>query len=40
MRYIILGTAGHIVHGKSSLIKALTGTRIKAVRESETGRWK
>ncbi len=25
MRYIILGTAGHIDHGKSALIKALTG---------------
>lgn len=25
MRYIILGTAGHIDHGKSSLVKALTG---------------
>jgi len=24
-RYIILGTAGHIDHGKSSLVKALTG---------------
>jgi selenocysteine-specific elongation factor len=25
MKYIILGTAGHIDHGKSSLVKALTG---------------
>ena len=25
-RYLILGTAGHIDHGKTSLIKALTGT--------------
>ena len=25
MRHIILGTAGHIDHGKSSLVKALTG---------------
>jgi selenocysteine-specific elongation factor len=25
MRYVILGTAGHIDHGKSSLVKALTG---------------
>ncbi|MEW6214504.1 MAG: selenocysteine-specific translation elongation factor [Nitrospirota bacterium] len=25
MRYIILGTAGHIDHGKSALVKALTG---------------
>jgi selenocysteine-specific elongation factor len=40
MRYIILGTAGHIDHGKSSLVKALTGNRIKTVRESEMERWK
>jgi selenocysteine-specific elongation factor len=40
MRYIILGTAGHIDHGKSSLVKALTGKRIKTVRESEMERWK
>src|SRR4030095_2543363 len=26
MRYIIAGTAGHIDHGKSALVKALTGT--------------
>jgi selenocysteine-specific elongation factor len=25
MRHIILGTAGHIDHGKSALVKALTG---------------
>jgi selenocysteine-specific elongation factor len=25
MRYVILGTAGHIDHGKSSLVKAMTG---------------
>ncbi len=25
MRYVILGTAGHIDHGKSTLVKALTG---------------
>ena len=25
MKYIVLGTAGHIDHGKSSLVKALTG---------------
>ncbi|MGZ4106431.1 MAG: GTP-binding protein, partial [Tumebacillaceae bacterium] len=24
-RYIILGTAGHIDHGKTTLVKALTG---------------
>ncbi|HDK41193.1 MAG TPA: GTP-binding protein, partial [Nitrospirae bacterium] len=25
MRYVILGTAGHIDHGKSAIVKALTG---------------
>jgi selenocysteine-specific elongation factor len=25
MRHVILGTAGHIDHGKSALVKALTG---------------
>ena len=26
MRHIVLGTAGHIDHGKSALVRALTGT--------------
>ena len=26
MRHVVWGTAGHIDHGKTSLIKALTGT--------------
>lgn len=26
MRYLVVGTAGHIDHGKSSLVRALTGT--------------
>src|SRR5215212_9353630 len=26
MRSVVIGTAGHIDHGKSSLVKALTGT--------------
>src|SRR5688500_11016760 len=25
-RYLVLGTAGHIDHGKTSLVRALTGT--------------
>ena len=36
MRSIVLGTAGHIDHGKSALVKALTGTdpdRLKEERE-------
>ena len=40
MRYIILGTAGHIDHGKSSLVKALTETRVKAVIESKIAVWR
>lgn len=26
MKYLIVGTAGHVDHGKSALVKALTGT--------------
>src|SRR5438874_13589864 len=26
MKYVIVGTAGHIDHGKSALVRALTGT--------------
>ena len=26
MKHVIVGTAGHIDHGKSALVKALTGT--------------
>src|SRR5258707_14459997 len=26
MRHVVVGTAGHIDHGKTSLVKALTGT--------------
>lgn len=36
MRYVILGTAGHIDHGKSSVVKALTGidpARLKEEKE-------
>ena len=36
MRYVILGTAGHIDHGKSAIVKALTGVdpdRLKEERE-------
>ncbi|MEK6680221.1 MAG: selenocysteine-specific translation elongation factor [Nitrospirota bacterium] len=35
MRYIILGTAGHIDHGKSSLVKALTGTDPDRLKEEK-----
>lgn len=35
MRYIILGTAGHIDHGKSALVKALTGTDPDRLKEEK-----
>ena len=34
---IILGTAGHIDHGKTTLIKALTGTNTGPLKESSAG---
>jgi len=35
MRYVIVGTAGHIDHGKSSLIKALTGNDPDRLKEEQ-----
>ncbi len=35
MREIILGTAGHVDHGKTSLIKALTGTDTDRLKEEK-----
>jgi selenocysteine-specific elongation factor len=35
MRQIILGTAGHIDHGKTSLIKAITGTDTDRLKEEK-----
>ncbi len=35
MKYIILGTAGHIDHGKSALVKALTGTDPDRLKEEK-----
>ncbi len=35
MKHIILGTAGHIDHGKSSLVKALTGTDPDRLKEEK-----
>ena len=32
---IILGTAGHIDHGKTTLIKALTGTNTDRLKEEQ-----
>ena len=35
MRHVILGTAGHIDHGKTSLIKAITGTDTDRLKEEK-----
>ena len=35
MRHVIVGTAGHIDHGKSSLVRALTGTNPDRLKEEQ-----
>lgn len=35
MRYLIIGTAGHVDHGKTTLIRALTGTDTDRLREEK-----
>jgi selenocysteine-specific elongation factor len=35
MKHLILGTAGHIDHGKTSLVKALTGTNTDRLKEEK-----
>ena len=35
MRHVILGTAGHIDHGKSSIVKALTGVDPDRLKEEK-----
>jgi selenocysteine-specific elongation factor len=35
MKQVILGTAGHIDHGKTSLIKALTGIDTDRLKEEK-----
>ena len=35
MKRIILGTAGHIDHGKTTLIKALTGVDCERLKEEK-----
>src|SRR5213595_1778456 len=35
MKHVIIGTAGHIDHGKTSLIKALTGTDTDRLKEEK-----
>jgi selenocysteine-specific elongation factor len=36
MQHVVVGTAGHIDHGKSSLVQALTGTDPDRLREEKT----
>ena len=35
MRHVVIGTAGHIDHGKTSLVKALTGTDTDRLKEEK-----
>ncbi|HWR44058.1 selenocysteine-specific translation elongation factor [Sporomusa sp.] len=35
MKYVIIGTAGHVDHGKSAIIKALTGTDTDRLKEEK-----
>jgi len=35
MRHVVVGTAGHIDHGKSALVKALTGTDPDRLKEEK-----
>ena len=35
MKHIIIGTAGHIDHGKTSLVRALTGTDTDRLKEEK-----
>jgi selenocysteine-specific elongation factor len=35
MKHVIIGTAGHVDHGKTSLIKALTGTNTDRLKEEQ-----
>jgi selenocysteine-specific elongation factor len=36
MKHVIIGTAGHVDHGKTALIKALTGTDTDRLKEEKT----
>lgn len=35
MKHFVLGTAGHVDHGKTALIKALTGTDTDRLKEEK-----
>ena len=37
MKNVIIGTAGHIDHGKTTLIKALTGRETDTLEEEKKG---
>ena len=35
MKHVIIGTAGHIDHGKTSLIRAITGRNTDRLKEEQ-----
>ena len=35
MRYLVIGTAGHIDHGKTELVRALTGVDTDRLKEEK-----
>jgi len=35
MRHLVIGTAGHIDHGKTTLVKGLTGTDTDRLKEEK-----
>ncbi len=37
MKHIVIGTAGHIDHGKTTLVKALTGIDTDRLKEEKNG---
>ena len=37
MAQVVIGTAGHIDHGKTSLVKSLTGTETDSLRKKKNG---
>ncbi len=39
MKHIIIGTAGHIDHGKTTLIRALTGRDTDRLKEEQKKRY-
>ena len=37
MKHVIIGTAGHVDHGKTLLVKALTGIDTDRLKEEKSG---